>query len=129
MKKSFITGTSLYLNSNHSDIHVFYSCMFYLFYLLALVLLSQIYPHVKLAGLNLNLILLYANNKGAGQSAHPSSLIKTSIICSLESIVNLATCRERSGSVVDCLTPDRRATGPSLTCVTALLSLSKTHLS
>ena len=35
--------------------------------------------------------------------------------------------RERSGSVVECLTPDRRAPGSSLTGVTALWSLSKTH--
>ena len=36
---------------------------------------------------------------------------------------------ERSGSVVECLTRDRRAAGSSLTGVTTLLSLSKTHLS
>ena len=36
---------------------------------------------------------------------------------------------ERSGSVVECLTRDRRAGGSSLTGVTALWSLSKTHLS
>ena len=41
--------------------------------------------------------------------------------------VNVA--RERSGSVVECLTRDRRAAGLSLTGVTALWSLSKTHLS
>ena len=35
---------------------------------------------------------------------------------------------ERSGSVVECLTRDRRAAGSSLTVVTALWSLSKTHL-
>ena len=35
--------------------------------------------------------------------------------------------RERRGSVVECLTRDRRATGSSLTGVTLLLSLSKTH--
>ena len=34
-----------------------------------------------------------------------------------------------SGSVVECLTRDRRAAGSSLTGVTALWSLSKTHLS
>ena len=33
------------------------------------------------------------------------------------------------GSVVECLTRDRRAAGSSLTGVTALWSLSKTHLS
>ena len=37
--------------------------------------------------------------------------------------------RERSGSVVECLTRDRRAAGSSLTRVAALWSLSKTHLS
>ena len=37
--------------------------------------------------------------------------------------------RERSGSVVECLTRDRGAAGLSLTGVTALWSLSKTHLS
>ena len=36
---------------------------------------------------------------------------------------------ERSVSVVECLTRDRRAAGSSLTVVTALWSLSKTHLS
>ena len=40
-----------------------------------------------------------------------------------------ASCRERSGSVVECLTRDRRVAGSSLTGVTALWSLSKTHLS
>ena len=39
------------------------------------------------------------------------------------------TKKERSGSVVECLTQDRRAVGSSLTGVTALWSLSKTHLS
>ena len=37
--------------------------------------------------------------------------------------------RERSGSVVECLTRDREATGSSLTGVTGLWFLSKTHLS
>ena len=36
---------------------------------------------------------------------------------------------ERSGSVVERLTQDRRAVGSSLTGVTVLWSLSKTHLS
>ena len=36
---------------------------------------------------------------------------------------------KRSGSVVECLTGDRRVAGSSLTGVTALWSLSKTHLS
>ena len=37
--------------------------------------------------------------------------------------------RERSGSVVECLTRDRGAAGSSLIGVTALWSFSKTHLS
>ena len=36
---------------------------------------------------------------------------------------------ERSGSVVECLTRDQRAVGSSLTGITALWSLSKTHFS
>ena len=41
----------------------------------------------------------------------------------------ISTNLERSGSVVECLTRDRGAAGSSLTGVTALWSLSKTHLS
>ena len=37
--------------------------------------------------------------------------------------------RERSGSVVECLTRDREAVGSRLTGITALWFLSKTHLS
>ena len=37
--------------------------------------------------------------------------------------------RDRSGSVVECLTRDREAAGSSLTGFTAFWSLSKTHLS
>ena len=50
-------------------------------------------------------------------------------LCSsfLESIIT--PLRERSGSMVECLTGDQEAAGSSLTGVTALLSLSKTHLS
>ena len=44
-------------------------------------------------------------------------------------ISKLNVCMERSGSVVECLTRDRGAMGSSLTGVTALWSLSKTHLS
>ena len=48
--------------------------------------------------------------------------------CSIRAC-SISKLRERSGSVVECLTPDRRAAGSSLTGVTALWSLSKTHLS
>ena len=44
-------------------------------------------------------------------------------------MVNNLQIRERSGSVVECLTRDRRVAGSSLIGVTALWSLSKTHLS
>ena len=37
--------------------------------------------------------------------------------------------RERSGSVVECLTRNREAAGSSLTGVTVLWCLNKTHLS
>ena len=40
-----------------------------------------------------------------------------------------AADRERSGSVVECLTRDREAAGSSLAGVSALWSLSKTNLS
>ena len=42
-------------------------------------------------------------------------------------MTNMSTCRECSGSVVECLT--REAAGSSLYSVTALWSFSKTHLS
>ena len=34
-----------------------------------------------------NLTLLHVNNKGADQSAHPGSLMRAFVICSLESII------------------------------------------
>ena len=43
--------------------------------------------------------------------------------------VSIQIWREHSGSVIECLTRDREAAGLSLTSVTALWSLSKTHLS
>ena len=48
---------------------------------------------------------------------------------SYNAIENANVTRERSGSVLECLTRDRRAAGSSLTGVTASWSLSKTHLS
>ena len=44
-------------------------------------------------------------------------------------IASTSILRERSGSVVECLTRDRRAGGSSLNGVTSLWSLSNTHLS
>ena len=45
------------------------------------------------------------------------------------SVFEKVSTRERSGSEVECLTRDRGAAGSSLVGVTALWSLSKTHLS
>ena len=47
----------------------------------------------------------------------------------MRSFITLGPTGERCGSVVECLTRDRGAAGSSLTGVTALWSLSKTHLS
>ena len=65
-----------------------------------------------------------------------SSVLRWSICCRLfivdccsHSVVILSCLEKRSGSVVECLTRDRKAAGSSLTGVTALWSLSKTHLS
>ena len=51
------------------------------------------------------------------------------IFCHVHVAAFTYTVRERSGSVVECLTRDRGAAGSSFTGVTALWSLSKTHLS
>ena len=52
------------------------------------------------------------------------------ILIPYSEILMTETCLwERSGSVVECLTRDRRAAGSSLTRVTGLWPLSKTHLS
>ena len=45
------------------------------------------------------------------------------------SVIHLKIARECSGSVIECLNRDREAAGSSLTGITALWSLSKTHLS
>ena len=57
------------------------------------------------------------------------SFSKTIKFYSLLSTGSIQEDRERSGSVVECLTQDRGAAGSRLTGVTALWSLSKTHLS
>ena len=66
-------------------------------------------------------------------SVDPDQTAPIGAVCSgstlFASILNSSvTLGERSGSVVECLTRDRRVAGSSLT-VTALWSLSKTHLS
>ena len=50
-------------------------------------------------------------------------------VCTVFLCLTKRTHRERSGSVVECLTRKRGAAGLSLTGVTALWFLSKTHLS
>ena len=50
-------------------------------------------------------------------------------VCYWLNVCNKIYMRERSGSVIECLTRDRRAAGSSLTGFTALCFLSKTHLS
>ena len=57
------------------------------------------------------------------------STFKQSLLFKLLSEAEIKHIRKRSGSVVENLTQDRRAVGSSLTGVTALWSLSKTHLS
>ena len=58
------------------------------------------------------------------EDKQPAFSFLSEMIAKLES-----THREHSGSVVECLTQDREAAGSSLTGITALWSLSKTHLS
>ena len=67
-----------------------------------------------------------------GANAYWNFQIKPSVLfCSTSTQTGLIDrlLRERNGSVVECLTRDRRAAGSSLTGVIALWSLSKTHLS
>ena len=69
------------------------------------------------------LILLYICHR----MRHVSPLRSVALSCNIK--ITYVTHGERSGSVVECLTRDRRAAGSSLTGVTALWCLSKTHLS
>ena len=57
--------------------------------------------------------------------------LSTQRVCKMMRMKNIYNLifRERSGSVVECLTGDRGVAGSNLTSVTALWSLSKTHLS
>ena len=69
--------------------------------------------------------------KSAGENAEDhlyglEKYLHFTIFCSTSLLME---SRERSGSVVERLTRDRRVVGSSLTGVTALWSLSKTHLS
>ena len=65
-------------------------------------------------------LLYYYINTTTSATTTATTIITTTNITTIT--------RERSGSVVECLTRDRGAAGSSLTGVTALWSLSKTHL-
>ena len=73
--------------------------------------MSFINSFFKWASQQENVILLQANDKNADQTVRKHSLISAFVIQSLESMIDkLATTnlRERSGSVVEHLTRDRR---------------------
>ena len=89
---------------------------------------------VRCLDLGLNVHLLTnsgcANSKGYGEPVQVHRLTRAFTVCLCDKYQNLVGFpRERSGTVVECLTRDRGAAGSSLTGVTALWSLSKTHLS
>ena len=73
----------------------------------------------------------YVSNVVMDVKTFPKNLLATSgLSILLHGVISFPDATwERSGSVVECLTRDRRAAGSSLTGVTALWSLSKTHLS
>ena len=63
-----------------------------------------------------NLLMPYANNKGADEPAHPHCLISAFVVRWLDSITPLLTIAEisrdeRGGSVVECRTPEREVRG------------------
>ena len=66
-------------------------------------------------------------NSASGRPRHLGVIVWTILQTCMKYLYYIT--RERSGSVVECLTRDRRVAGSSLTGVTALWSLSKTHLS
>ena len=67
--------------------------------------------------------------KKAKQLMYPGrdGMVPPSALVSMNNLPEL--CWERSGSLEECLTRDRGVTGLSLTGITVLWSLSKTHLS
>ena len=77
--------------------------------------------------LSLKVVLILANGAGPDDMLH---FIWIFTFCRSTRLGGFHfTKGERSGSVVECLTRDRGALGSSLTGVTSLWSLSKTHLS
>ena len=86
----------------------------------------------EIYGEELNLFANKEMHKEVGQIEDEQKILIIQYQCLYIIRVKKAKIRhheERSGSVVECLTRDREAAGSSLTGVTALWSLSKTHLS
>ena len=80
--------------------------------------------------INSNSSSILLNTTCISPSAGPTGSLPQSVV----NLIKVLECMwgffgERSGSVVECWTQDRRAAGSSLTGATALWSLSKTHLS
>ena len=73
-------------------------------------------------------IMKFRKYAGAQLDTCADNISNNIIIIQLNEYIRIPK-RERIGSVVECLTRDQRAAGSSLTSVTALWSLSKTHLS
>ena len=94
-------------------------------------------------GLHVNSLIRDQNRRSVGPAIGPNCLLRLSVddkchrfqrmdlhvVSFFKVLDTLHIIRERSGSVVECLTRDRGAAGSSLTAVTALCSLSKTHSS
>ena len=89
--------------------------------------------------INCRLLVTFANILNPDQNCHADGTFEI-ILEHKEIVEKITPCRRQkhakspwiiweNGSVVECLTRDRRAAGSSLTGVTALWSLSKTHLS
>ena len=104
--------------------------------LLNLICLKVLYPNSKRVTASLQSDCPSLSEKGVNKVHLFTSALALVIYvsklplgaCSIRAC-SISKLRERSGSVVECLTRDRRAAGSSLTGVTALQALSKTYLS
>ena len=83
--------TIIWCKALHSDI----SCMSSILIKILLDIISVLewYCHIWATSWE-NLFMLYANNKGADQPAHPRSRISASVVCCLESITHLLAIAE-----------------------------------
>ena len=77
----------------------------------------------------INSVVYIANSESPDQTAPEGAVWSGLSLVDMKAPPFYMTLRERSDSVVECLTQDRRAVGLSLTCVTVLWFLSKTQLS